>query len=340
MQPDRLWQSSAPRLVLAVLCGLASLNPMQVHAQRDHFSSLGAASRASLHGEVVTTDGQKPGDVRIELRDRTGRTVSTVVAGGSGWFEIDDLDPGLYEVIASSGTEQSTATVEISKLDTPLTIRIGSAHAATHDQAVVSVNALTVPSGARKAFEAADRSLQKNDFPGAWNQVNKALQACPKFAAALTLRGVLKMYSSQPQEAMDDFSTALKADRGYHLAYVGLAADYNQIGRFDEALRVLDQASSLSAQSWQAHLEASKALLGKKNFDRALQKANQAAELLGHDLPMLNIVKAYAYLGLKDMHSAAFELQHYLRQESTGLQADKARAILANIDSSGSRTKF
>ncbi len=35
---------------------------------------------------------------------------------------------------------------------------------------------------------------------------------------------------------------------------------------------------------------ASKALFGKKSFDRALQKADQAASLLGHDLPMLNVV--------------------------------------------------
>jgi hypothetical protein len=47
---------------------------------------------------------------------------------------------------------------------------------------------------------------------------------------------------------------------------------------------------------------------------------------------MLNVVKAYAYLGLNDTNSAATELRQYLRQESTGAQADKARAILANID--------
>ena len=332
MQPHRVWQSSAPRLLLAAICGMAALNPLQVHAQRETFSPLGATSRVSLRGQVVRTNEQNTGDVRIELRNSIGRTISTVFVGSSGWFEIGDLEPGFYEVIASAGTEQSATTVQISSLETPLTIQIGSANPTTHGQDAVSVNALTVPSGARKAFEAADRSLGKNDFAGAWDQINKALQAFPKFAAALTLRGVLKMHSNQPQEAIDDFTAALKADRGYHLAYVGLAADYNLIGRFDEALRVLDQASSLSAQSWQAHFEASKALLGKKSFDRALQKANQASKLLGRDFPMLNVVKAYAYLGLKDTNSAASELRQYLRQESTGAQADKARAILANID--------
>jgi tetratricopeptide (TPR) repeat protein len=332
MQPHRLWQSSASRLLLAAICGLASLNPMRVHAQREHFSAPGATSRVSLHGQVVTTNGQAPGDVRIELRNSTGRTISTVLVASSGWFEFDDLEPGFYEVIASAGTEQSATTVHISSLDTPLTIQIGSEHPSAHEQAAVSVNALTVPSRARKAFEAADRLLVKSDFAGAMNQINKALEAHPKFAAALTLRGVLKMHSNQPQEALDDFTAALEADHGYHLAYVGLAADYNLIGRFDEALRVLDQASSLSAQSWQGHFEASKALLGKKSFDRALQKANQAAKLLGHDFPMLNVVKAYAYLGLNDTNSAATELRQYLRQESIGAQADKARAILANID--------
>jgi hypothetical protein len=47
---------------------------------------------------------------------------------------------------------------------------------------------------------------------------------------------------------------------------------------------------------------------------------------------MLNAVKAYAYLGLKDTNSGATELRQYLRKESTGAQVDKARAIRANID--------
>ena len=331
MQLCRQSRFGPPRLLLAAICGLVLLNCMKVHAQLEHSSSPGAMSHASLHGQVVTSNGQKPRDVRIEVRNSTGRTISNVLVGSIGYFEIRDLEPGFYEVIASSGTEQTTETVDITSFDTPLTIRIGSERSAAPEQAAVSVNALTVPSGARKAFEAADRLLGKNDFEGAMNQTNKALEVCPKFAAALTLRGVLKMHNNHPQEAMDDFTAALQADSGYHLAYVGLAADYNLIGRFDEALRVLDQASSLSAQSWQAHFEASKALLGKKSFDRALQKANLAAKLLGHDTPMLHVVKAYSYLGLKDKNSAAIELRQYLRQEKGGAQTDKFRALLNDI---------
>jgi tetratricopeptide (TPR) repeat protein len=212
-----------------------------------------------------------------------------------------------------------------------VTIQLGSASSASNSEAAVSVNSLTVPSKAREAFEAADRLFQKNDVTGAWKKIEKALQSSPKYAAALTLRGLLKMSTNQPQQALPDFIAALEADRGYQVAYAALAADYNLMGQFDEALRVLDQGNSLSMQSWQAHFEASKALLGKKNFDRALKEANQAASLLGRDFPLINVVKAHAYMGLQDTNSAASELREYLRRENNGPLADKVRGILANL---------
>ena len=320
------------RLAVIVSCTLVCLDSLQAHAQFDQLSGKGSASHGSLRGRVVMSNGQKPPNVRIELRNGTGLTVSSVWVDTSGSFEIGNLERGSYEVIATWGKERTATEIEIFSFDTPLTIRIDSGSPTAPGQAVVSVNALRAHCREAKAFETADRLLQRGDPRGAWNQINKTLQACPNFVPALTLRGVLKMYSNKLQEAVSDFDAALKLDRSYSLAYIGLASDYNLMRRFDEALRVLDQASSQTAPSWQAQFEASKALLGKGSFDRALESANHAANMLGHDFAMLNLVKAYAYLGLKDKISAGTELRCYLRQKISGEHASQVRALLAEIE--------
>jgi hypothetical protein len=329
------WNFNLLRLT-AVLSASAYIYPVQVHAQFDELPQRGgnallSAFQGSLRGQVAISNGQKRPNVHIELRNSMGMVVSSRAVDSSGSFEIGNLQPGSYEVIATWGTEQSAAHVEILSLDTPITIRIESGSPPARRQAAVSVNALKVPAGAKKAFDAANRFLQNNDITNAWKQVNKALQACPTYAPALTLRGVLKTDGNQLQEAVTDFDAALQADRSYGLAYVGLASDYNLMGHFDDALRILDQASSQTAPSWQTHLETSKALLGKGIFDHALLHANQAANMLGRDFALLNLIKAYAYLGLKDKISAATELRHYLEQDSSSERAGKARTLLAEI---------
>jgi len=327
----RLANSDAYLTFLAAVCAVMFFCSLPVHAQFEDFPSRPGARRGSLEGSVVTSTGEPVRDARVELRTLAGMTVSTKEVGSSGSFSIPDLQPGWYELVASSGIHRSTTTVSISSFVERMTIQIDAAPAQAQSENMVSVSSLTVPSKARKAFEAADQRFRENDVRGAWERVEKALQAFPKYAAALTLRGLLKMQTNQPQQAVDDFAAALDADRGYQLAYAGLAADYNLMGRFDEALRVLDQGNSLASPLWLAHFEASKALLGKKSFDRALAEANRAHSLLGRDLPMLNVVKGYAYIGLKDMTSGTTALQQYLRQESTGPLADKVRAVLASL---------
>ena len=325
--------SHIEQLFFAAACALVFLCSLPVHAQSDDFPTRAGGRRGSLDGNVVTSTGERVNDVHVELRGMGGMTVAAVEVGPSGSFHFADLQPGWYELVAGSGAQRSITTVNISSFIERITIKVDSAPARTPSESVVSVGSLAVPSKARKAFEAADRLFRENNIRGSWERVEKALEAFPKYAAALTLRGLLKMQTNQPQQAVDDFTAALQADQGYQLAYTGLAADYNLMGKFDEALRVLDQGNYLASPSWLAHFEASKAFLAKKSFDRALAEADRAHSLLGQDLPMLNVVKGYAYIGLNDTHSGTTALQQYLQKESTGPLADKVRAVLASLSS-------
>jgi tetratricopeptide (TPR) repeat protein len=189
-----------------------------------------------------------------------------------------------------------------------------------------------VPSKAWKAFQKATERFQKSDLAGARLQLDKAIELWPRFAAALTLRGVLKTHSALPHDAVEDFNAALDADRTYGLAYIGLAENHNATGNFDEAMNVLDRGSAYLTQMWQLHYEVSKALFGKKSFSRALQEASRASTMLGHELPGLCFIKAEAYVNLGDARAARTELETYLKENGNRPGADRLHQLLASLN--------
>lgn len=188
-----------------------------------------------------------------------------------------------------------------------------------------------VPPGAKKCFDKASKLLHKNKVDDALKELNKALGMWPRYAAALSLRGFLEMTRNQHQKALNDFSAAVANDPGYAPAYVGLAADYNRTGKFDMALKVLDRSKPFTSGSWQLHFEASKALLGMKSFTSALKEANEASKIYGQELPDFRLVRAQAYLQLKQTEAAIRELRECLAKESKGPRAEKIRQFLSAL---------
>src|SRR5579884_3566423 len=66
----------------------------------------------SISGQVRTASGQPAPEVRIEVHDLlTGSTVATAYTSEAGNFEVDNVDPGNYDVIALSGTSQASERV-------------------------------------------------------------------------------------------------------------------------------------------------------------------------------------------------------------------------------------
>src|SRR5262249_47721412 len=153
----------------------------------------------------------------------------------------------------------------------------------------------------------------------------KALEIYPAYAPALTLRGVLSMDSNDLTAAVEDFDMAIHADSGYAAAYGAIAAALNRLNKFDDALRAAERASSLSPNSWQPHFEIAKSYIAKRDYQRALQQLTHAQEQLPREYPALHLVRANAFLGLKDYSEAANELRIFLRMAPKDPNASAAQ---------------
>jgi tetratricopeptide (TPR) repeat protein len=278
----------------------------------------------------------------VAAHDVAHGTVSVSVrTEPNGTFVFPGLPTGSYEVTASVGVDQTSERVEVSDVgDSSIDFRLPNKVAGAPGSAngsSVSFAQYQVPAKARSLFEKASDLMEKGKTNQALEKVNAALTNFPKFAEALTLRGVLEERTDRVEAAIEDYRLAIQADPHYPLAYVTMASVLNSAGRFNEALPFLTEVERLAPNLWQAAYESARCSLGRNDFQGALRSVDRAAQLRGSakgDRPELHLVRGYALLGLSDNSKASAEIQAFLASHPTGRNAEMAKAILDKLQES------
>lgn len=292
-----------------------------------------AVRRCNLSGVVRDLSGKPVKDARIEIHSRdNGQVIFSGYSGMGGMFEVPNLPSGSYELVTSAGLAEARQSVSVdgASLDVSVLLPDNAPSANTGNANSVSVAQMQVPERARNAFRKAQEAMRKTNNADVEKYLAEALSAYPRYADALTLRGILKLDKNQFDDARLDLEQAIQFDPNYALAYIALGSAYNVMSHWDDALRVLTRGTSLSPTSWQAYLEAGKALLGKRDFNGAMQQLSKA-QSLRPDFAMVHLLKADAMVGLKDYANALTELETYLKSDSTGSQAEQARHLAEKI---------
>jgi carboxypeptidase family protein len=72
---------------------------------------------ASITGSVVTLDGYAVQNAQVDLRDAlTGTSLQSAYTNPAGRFEIGDVAPGRYLVVATSGLDEVRESVQVSRM--------------------------------------------------------------------------------------------------------------------------------------------------------------------------------------------------------------------------------
>ena len=295
-----------------------------------------------IHGTVQTFDGHPVSNATVSAHDVSRGTVSmSVHTETNGSYAFPNLPPGSYEVTASVGVDQTTERVDVSDVGDPtVDFRLPNKSAGAPGNAnssSVSFAQYKVPAKARSLFEKASELMEKGKTAQALEKVNAALANFPKFAEALTLRGVLKERTGTAEAAMEDYRLALDADPHYPLPYITMASLLNSAGRFSKSLTFLNQVERIAPDLWQAAYESARCSLGRNDFAGALRSIDRAAQLRGTakgDLPEMHLVRGYALLGLSEEAKASAEIQAFLASHPTGRNAEMAKAILSKLQES------
>lgn len=225
-------------------------------------------------------------------------------------------------LIDSPGNETSPSENSSPSLSAP---RRGLARTETQ----VSVARLKVPQKARSLYDHAVRAVLKHKHKEAQQKLDEALRMYASFPEALTLSGALRMNEQQWAAAEENLQQAIRSDPEYSPAYAVLAGLYNSQARFDHALQAAECAEALDSRSWGIQYELARALIGKREYRRALEISENA--LHKKHATLMHLARAHALAGIGNYSQAQSELQAYLRFEPTGAGAEDAHNLIKQI---------
>ncbi len=200
-------------------------------------------------------------------------------------------------------------------------------------QDIITPHQMLAPITAQMATDNAVDALVVGDRDEAMRQVSNALDIFPHYAVALTLRGLIEMNEGRFDVGAADFEEAIRVDPAYAAPRLMLAAYYNDLGRFDDALVLLDRATRLLSSAWQSHFELARALYGKGDYEAALPAATQAIQLAPSTLgpqsrALLHYLRGHILAQLHDSEASKEEFEETLKTDPDGPLANSTRKAL------------
>jgi tetratricopeptide (TPR) repeat protein len=311
---------------------------------QDFLSTTPAASAEPsgvVTGSVLGLDGHPLSGVPVELQDANSRVVARAETAPGGTFALYNVPAGYYEMTSLAGGSEAHRFVDFSAGTSTVNLSfIDPTNQKTPVNPMVSVAQMTVSQNARRLYERASELVGKKDYSKARELLNQALLRQASFPEALTLRAFLERNGQEIEAAARDCEAAIEVDPYHSLAYSTLASVYNLQGRYDDALRTVDEGVAISPRSWQMYFEMAKASIGKGLYSKALQLMDTAARLGGYNYPEVHLVRAYALVPLKFYREARTELQTFLSLKPKGQNADRAQQLLATLDRGGERPRI
>jgi tetratricopeptide (TPR) repeat protein len=304
-----------------------SLDPQQQYSQRGHNSS---HENSSISGTVQDMNNQRLKDVRVELRDASGNVVNSTFTNSSGDFEFNLIAAGGYIVVATTGMDQVSEQVQVAGWSSVVSLRMPSnkPQDGMAGNAMVSVAQYRIPAKARDEYRKAHEAMEKGNLDETNKHLARALELCPEYAEALTLRGVLELDQKDVASALTNLDQAIHADPNYPMAYMVMGSAFNTQSRFDEAIRSLERAETLAPSSWQIHFEMAKSYIGKEDYPLALHQLEQAQTTGAAQYPLISLLQGYSLLKMKQYSQAADMLQAYLQKDPQGPNSQQARKML------------
>jgi len=214
-----------------------------------------------------------------------GTVLSSASSASNGTFSFSNVPSGDFEVVANRGVDQTHERVHCGQADAQVTLRLNTPVAEPGSGNTVSVEALAAPDKARQELQKAHQAFMKSKFADAWAFTEKALKAAPRYAQALTLRGILRIHKADTKGGEEDLQASLKSDPNYALAYFAMGAALNVDGRYNDAAQTLEQGLKVEPTSWQGYFELGKAMLEQSDYRSALKYIVKAKALIPYIRP-------------------------------------------------------
>jgi tetratricopeptide (TPR) repeat protein len=198
----------------------------------------------------------------------------------------------------------------------------------------ISAVSLAAPKDAKKAYDKGLEAIKKRKFEDAQINLEKAVEAYPRYAAAWYELGLLQVGQGKVDMARSYFDKALECDPKFVQPLLQISILELQASKWRSLADVTDRLVKLDPFDYpQAFFFNSVANYNLRNFEAA-EKSAVAAERLDtrHTMPKVSHILGMLLAMRKDYAGAAEHFKAYLKFAPAGEDAAKVRSQLAEVE--------
>ena len=156
----------------------------------------------------------------------------------------------------------------------------------------------TVAADAEAALDRGNASMRKKQLDQAIAEFSEAIRLQPDYALAYSNRGVAKSRQGRYDAAIADYNQALRLIPNYALAYCNRGFAWYWKGQYDLAIADFNQAVRINPKYYHAYNGRGLSWMGKQMYDAAIDDFNEVLRLKpDYTLAAGNRSKAYAKRG-------------------------------------------
>jgi Tfp pilus assembly protein PilF len=293
----------------------------------------------NVQGRIVMPDGKSAVGVRVALSGADFTNGSTTT-DNDGNFTFSNIPAGNYSV-AVKGTNEYESDNET------LIIDRGTTFGQTFNLSFflrspgVKKNPLNptnnpmladVPKEALKKHKSAADGMAKNDLKAALVSLDEAIMLYPNFPLAYNERGMILIKQNELQKALEAFAKAIELKPDYFDAKLNFGFTLMNQKDYEKAELVLRDVLQQRPDSPAANMYLGIVSLGLKKNDAAEAAFKKTISSKSGE----NMAQAHRYLGgiymaKKNNTEAVAELEKYLLLAPKAPDADKIKAIVADL---------
>ena len=295
-----------------------------------------------VKGKVTMEDGSPPpftAGIERVCSDVAGSAPGPTTNKKGEYLWRMDVDPLAVRSCFLRATQKGyiSTTIDISALDTtktvaelpPLVLSVRGS-----DPAAIDVSADNIPLRAKSSFSAAMKALDKPDYAEAASQLEKAVNASPKFAEGWHALGAVDERLDKRADARAAYEHAIEADPKFFKPYVLLArvcikaGDWACASKTSEALLKADK----KVQFPEIYMHQAVARYQQKDLAGAEMSIQEAIRLdPGHKRPREEYVLGRILEAKGDMNGARDHMMKYLELEPAPLDVQQVKAHLNGL---------
>jgi len=283
-----------------------------------------------IHVELVRGDGSgnsKSGPFGLPFREG--------YCDSSGSRTFIGLPDGNYTVhVTAPGTVISPRSIRLfGATQEQVVYRLHPVLAKGADQNTdtVSLQWLGVSEKAHKRYTRAKEDYDRRNYDHAVKELQPILAAHPGFVMAHNLLGMSWWRMQKIDLAKESFETSLRLDPKFVPSYLDYAGMLTDLGDFERAGQVLDEAVKKRPDSPDLYYVMARMHYASGKLEPAEQDCRRVLERDRNRIPDVHLVLSNIYLRRNRLDQVAKELETYLVRAPLGAFAKAARESLAKI---------